>query len=64
MINKGYHDNGLLAGLTRRGARTYIPERRQQGRCWTDKPIEQEDAYRANRRRVRGKKGWRLNRGQ
>ena len=61
-MDKGYHDNALLAGLAQRGVRTYIPERRQKGRCWTDKPIEQEEAYRANRRRVRGKKGRRLNR--
>jgi hypothetical protein len=62
VMDKGYHDNGLLAGLAQRGVRTYIPERRQKGRCWTDKPVAQEKAYRANRRRVRGKKGRRLNR--
>jgi transposase len=62
VMDKGYHDNGLLAGLARRGVRTYIPQRRQKRRCWTDKPMEQEAAFRANRRRVRGKKGRRLNR--
>ena len=62
VMDKGYHDNGLLAGLARRGVRTYIPERRQKSRKWTDKPLEQEEAFRANRRRVRGKKGRRLNR--
>jgi transposase len=62
VMDKGYHDNGLLAGLAQRGVRTYIPERRQKSRCWTDKPIEQEKAFRANGRRVRGKKGRRLNR--
>jgi transposase len=62
VMDKGYHDNGLLAGLAQRGVRTYIPERRQKSRCWTDKPVAQEKAYRANRRRVRGKKGRRLNR--
>ncbi len=62
VMDKGYHDNGLLAGLAQRGVRTYIPERRQKSRCWTDKPVEQEKAFRANRRRVRGKKGRRLNR--
>src|SRR5271170_3809778 len=41
VMDKGYHDNGLLAGLARRGVRTYIPERRQKGRCWTDKPVAQ-----------------------
>ena len=62
VMDKGYHDNGLLAGLARQGVRTYIPERRQKSRKWTDKPREQEQAFRANRRRVRGKKGRRLNR--
>jgi transposase len=62
VMDKGYHDNGLLAGMARRGVRTYIPERRQKTRNWTDKPVEQEQAFRANRRRVRGKKGRRLNR--
>ena len=62
VMDKGYHDNGLLADLARQGVRTYIPERRQKRRCWTDKPVEQEEAFRANRRRVRGKKGRRLNR--
>jgi transposase len=62
VMDKGYHDNGLLADLARRGVRTYIPERRQKSRCWTDKPEEQEQAFRANRRRVRGDKGRQLNR--
>src|SRR5208282_1118176 len=62
VMDKGYHDNGLLAGLAQQGVRTYIPERRQQTRCWTDKPLEKEEAFRANRRRVRGEKGRRLNR--
>lgn len=62
VLDKGYHDNGLLAELTARGVRTYIPERRQKSRVWTDKPAEYETAFRANRRRVRGNKGRRLNR--
>jgi transposase len=62
VMDKGYHDNGLLTGLAQRGVRTYIPERRQKTRRWTDKPAEQQEAFRANRRRVRGKKGKRLNR--
>ncbi len=62
VMDKGYHDNQLLAGLAQRGVRTYIPERRQKTRRWKDKPAEQEHAFRANRRRVRGKKGRQLNR--
>ena len=62
VMDKGYHDVGLLAGLAERGVRTYIPERRQKSRHWTDKPVEHEQAFRANRRRVRGNKGRQLNR--
>jgi transposase len=62
VMDKGYHDNGWLADLRMRGVRTYIPERRQKVRRWTDKPIACEQAFRANRRRVRGNKGRQLNR--
>jgi transposase len=62
VMDKGYHDNGWLAELAEQEIRTYIPERRQKSRCWTDKPQEYEPAFRANRRRVRGDKGRRLNR--
>jgi transposase len=62
VMDKGYHDVGLLAGLAERGVRTYIPERRQKSRRWTNKPVEHERAFRANRRRVRGNKGRQLNR--
>jgi len=62
VMDKGYHDNGWLAELAARGIRTYIPERRQKSRCWTEKPVEYEQAFRANRRRVRGNKGRQLNR--
>jgi hypothetical protein len=62
VMDKGYHDNGLLAECAQRGVRTYIPERRQKSRCWTNKPVEYETAFRANRRRVRAAKGRQLNR--
>jgi len=62
VADKGYHDNRLMAALTERGLRTYIPERRQKTRCWTNKPAAYEQAFRANRRRVRAEKGKRLNR--
>jgi len=62
VMDKGYHDNRLLADLMAQGLRTYIPERRQKSRCWTNKPAEYEPAFRANRRRVRGAKGRQLNR--
>lgn len=62
VLDKGYHDNQLLVDLAQRGVRTYIPERRQKTRRWTDKSVEQQHAFRANRRRVRGNKGRQLNR--
>ena len=42
--------------------RTYIPERKQKNRRWTDKPAAHEEAFRANRRRACGKRGRQLNR--
>ena len=62
VLDKGYHDNRLMVEMAEQGVRTYIPERRQKSRIWTNKPVEQEQAFRANRRRVRGAKGKRLNR--
>ena len=60
--DKGYHKNETLAELSGWGLRSYIPERKQKSRRWTDKPAEREAAYRANRRRVRGDRGKRLQR--
>src|SRR6478672_10218761 len=60
--DKGYHKNETLAELSGWGLRSYVPERRQKGRTWTDKPPEQEAAFRANRRRVKGDRGRRLQR--
>jgi hypothetical protein len=62
VMDKGYHDNRLLADMTAKGVRTYVPERRQKVRIWTNKPEAHQEAFRANRRRVRGNKGRQLNR--
>lgn len=62
VMDKGYHDNRLLAWCAKWDVRTYIPERRQKVRRWADKPVKHQAAFRANRRRVRGAKGRRLNR--
>ena len=62
VADKGYHDNRLLAQCANWQVRTYIPERKQKSRVWTDQPEEYERAFRGNRRRVRGEKGRRLNR--
>lgn len=62
VMDKGYHDNGLLDFCRNLSVRTYIPERKQKHRCWTDKPESYEESFRANRRRVRSEKGKALNR--
>jgi len=62
VADKGYHDNRWLAECAAWGVRTYVPERKQKHRRWTDKPVEYELAFRANRQRARGRKGRRLNR--
>lgn len=38
VADKGYHDNRLLAHCVELQVRTYIPERKQKHRRWTDKP--------------------------
>lgn len=62
VADKGYHDNRLLAQCRDWEVRTYIPERKQKSRCWTDKPADYQVAFRTNRRRVRGQEGKKLNR--
>jgi transposase len=62
VADKGYHDTAVIAELTRQGVRTYIPERKQPVRRWTDKPAGYQAAFRGNRRRVTGRRGRRLSR--
>jgi hypothetical protein len=60
--DKGYHKTETLAQCEAWGVRTYIPEARRKKRKWTDKAESWRKAHRANRRRVRGKYGRRLQR--
>jgi transposase len=61
--DKGYHKVETLADCDEAGWRTYIPEtKRHARRRWHDKPPEQQSAFRANRRRVRGARSKRLQR--
>lgn len=62
VMDKGYHDLELLADCAERGVRTYLPQREQKHRCWTDKPEIHQTVFRANRQRVLRAKGRRLNR--
>jgi len=61
--DKGYHANAALAQCASLNVRTYIaePQRTHRSR-WTDKSQEERDAARANRRRVKGRRGKRLQR--
>jgi hypothetical protein len=64
--DKGYHSADTLALLNGPlGVRTYIPEpRRNTHWKWSQRPAEQQAAVRGNRRRVRGARGKRLQRGR
>jgi transposase len=63
VADKGYHQVELLADCAGDGLRTYVPEPERPGdRSWQDKPEGWEQAYRNNRRRVKGARGKRLQR--
>ena len=64
VADKGYHKAAVLRRLKEKGYRTYIPERRQQGkRRWTDKGGRKTAvAVYENRARVERKKGKALQR--
>ena len=60
--DKGYHKAETLAECAAWEVRTYIPEPKRKTRTWTDKPDAWRRATAANRRRVRGDRGKRLQR--
>jgi transposase len=61
--DKGYHKAETLAHCAAWHIRTYVAEPKTRGRRrWTDKPREWKAAVLANRRRLRGARGRRLNR--
>lgn len=64
VADKGYHKNETLADLEfTEGLRTYVAEPKQNHRRnWKDKPDEQRQAVRNNRRRIRGSRGRALQR--
>src|SRR6266851_1024826 len=59
VTDKGYHSNDVVRSFTEMELRTYIAEPERGERNWEDKPAEQEAVY-ANRRRIRGARGKRL----
>lgn len=62
VADKGYHKAEVLGECEEWGWRTYIPEPERKKRIWTDKPDAWRVATAANRRRVKGERGKRLQR--
>jgi transposase len=62
VADKGYHKAETLAECEATGTRTYVPEPKRKRRKWAGKPAEWRRATVANRRRVRGERGKRLQR--
>jgi transposase len=61
--DSGYHSVETLIECGKLGIRTYIAESKDpKGRVWKGKPAEQEKAFRANRRRIKGKRSKKLQR--
>jgi transposase len=63
VADKGYHSNEVVRDLTEWGVRTYIAEPERGTRNWKGRPAEQAAVY-ANRRRIRGTRGKRLQAGR
>lgn len=61
VADKGYHSNDVALALTELEVRTYIAEPERGPRNWTGKPAEKDAVY-ANRRRIRGEHGKRMQR--
>ncbi len=62
-LDNGYHTNAALARCQAWGIRTYAAEKNERyQRRWTDKPDDYKRAFHANRRRVRGRRGKKLQR--
>jgi hypothetical protein len=61
VADKGYHSNSVAVGLSELQVRTYIAEPERGARNWKGRHAEQQAVY-ANRRRIRGERGKRLQR--
>ena len=59
VADKGYHSNERLRNLRELRIPTYISEPDRGPRRWTNQPEERAAVY-ANRRRIRGDRGWAL----
>jgi len=61
VADKGYHSNHVAVGLSELQVRTYIAEPERGARQWEGRHAEKQAVY-ANRRRIRGERGKRLQR--
>ena len=61
VADKGYHSNEVAVSLSELGVRTYIAEPDRGTRDWDGKQAERKAVY-GNRRRIRGKRGKRMQR--
>jgi hypothetical protein len=59
VADKGYHSNQTMIGIKELGLRTYVAEPDRGPRNWEGK-AEERDAVYANRRRINGERGKRL----
>ena len=59
VADKGYHSNATMVGIKELGLRTYVAEPDRGTRNWDGK-AEERDAVYANRRRINGDRGKRL----
>ena len=59
VLDKGYHSGHVVVALNERNVRGYVSEPDRGRRSWKGKRIEQKQVY-ANRRRIRGERGQRL----
>jgi transposase len=62
VADKGYHSGAVLQDLHAGDCRSYIPEPERGRRNWRGKEEEEQEQVYANRRRIRGKRGRRLQR--
>ena len=63
VADKGYHSNKTMTGVKERELRSYVSEPKRGRRKWKGKRDAQKATY-GNRRRIRGNRGKRLQRGR
>ncbi len=59
VADKGYHSNATMVGIQELGLRTYVAEPDRGTRNWAGKAAERDAVY-ANRKRIHGERGKRL----